>query len=241
MSLPRPLARFAVVLVAAAIAVAASTGLASAHVSVSSPDAAVGGFGKLTFRVPNESDAASTVKIRIQVPTDTPLASLRTQPVPGWTAVTTTTRLDPPATDDDGNQITEAISIVEFTADAGSGIRPGEFQEFSLSGGPFPDADSLTFPVVQTYSDGSESAWIEPTVDGQAEPEHPAPVLSLTADTSGGTTADQSGPTDAAEHSHGEVSNAPAGVALFLSIVALLAAIAGVVLGLRAARRTVSS
>jgi periplasmic copper chaperone A len=37
------------------------------------------------------------------------------------------------------------------------------------------------------------------------------------------------------------VSNAPAGVALFLSILALLVAIAGVVLGLRAARRTVSS
>jgi uncharacterized protein YcnI len=232
-SLPRPLARLAVVVVAAATAVVASAGLASAHVTVSSPDASAGGYGKVTFRVPNESDAASTVKIRIQMPTDTPLASLRTQPVPGWTAVTTTTRLDPPVTDDDGNEITEAVSVVEFTADAGNGIGPGEFQEFSLAGGPFPDADSLTFPVVQTYSDGTESAWIEPTVDGQAEPEHPAPVLSLTADTSG--TADPSGSDATAEHTHdGEVSNAPAGVALFLSILALLVAIAGVVLGVRA-------
>jgi periplasmic copper chaperone A len=238
-SLPRPLARLAVVVVAVATAVVASAGLASAHVTVSSPDASAGGFGKLTFRVPNESDSASTVKIRIQIPTDTPLASLRTQPIPGWTATTTTTRLDPPATDDDGTEITEAVSVVEFTADAGSGIGAGEFQEFSLSGGPFPDADSLTFPVVQTYSDGTESAWIEPTVDGQAEPEHPAPVLSLTA--TSGAAADPTSSDAAAGHTHDEVSNAPAGVALFLSILALLVAIAGVVLGLRAARRTVSS
>ena len=121
MSLPRPLARLAVVVLAVLTAIVASAGLASAHVGVSSTDATPGGFGKVTFRVPNESDAASTVKIRIQIPTDPPLASVSVQPVPGWTAVTTTTRLDPPVTDDDGNEITEAVSVVEFTADAGSG------------------------------------------------------------------------------------------------------------------------
>jgi periplasmic copper chaperone A len=240
-SLPRALVRLAVVLLAALTAIVASTGLASAHVGVSSTDATPGGFGKVTFRVPNESDAASTVKLRIQIPTDTPLASLRTQEVPGWTATTTKLRLDPPVTDDDGNEITEAISVVEFTAAAGAGIGPGEFQEFSLSGGPFPDAESLTFPVVQTYSDGSESAWIEPTVDGQAEPEHPAPVLSLTADTGTETTGDTTGSAETAEHSHDATTAAPAGVALFLAILALVVAVAGVVLGWRATRRTVSS
>ena len=237
MSLPRPLVRLAVVLLAAFTAIVASTGLASAHVGVSSTDATPGGFGKVTFRVPNESDAASTVKVRIQIPTDTPLASLRTQPIPGWTATTTKLRLDPPVTDDDGNEITEAISVVEFTAATGAGIGPGEFQEFALSGGPFPDAESLTFPVVQTYSDGSESAWIEPTVDGQAEPEHPAPVLSL-APVAVATDANEASPT---EHEHAATTGAPAGVALFLAILALVVAVAGVVLGWRATRRTVSS
>ena len=241
MSLPRPLVRLAVVLLAALTAIVASTGLASAHVGVSSTDAAPGGFGKITFRVPNESDAASTVKVRIQIPTDTPLASLRTQPIPGWTATTTKLRLDPPVTDDDGNEITEAISVVEFTADAGNGVGPGEFQEFALSGGPFPKTDSLTFPVVQSYSDGSESAWIEPTVDGQAEPEHPAPVLSLTEATTPESTGDTAdGTATSSEHSH-EVTSEPAGIALFLAILALVVAIAGVVLGWRATRRTVSS
>ncbi|MCW2740182.1 MAG: uncharacterized protein JWR45_604 [Blastococcus sp.] len=241
MSLPRPIVRLCVVLLAALVALAAAVGVASAHVNVSSPDAAPGGYGKLTFRVPNESDAASTVRVRVQVPTDTPLASVRVQPVPGWTATTTTVRLDPPVTDDDGNEITEAVSVVDFTAAAGGGIAPGQFQEFSLSGGPFPEADSLTFPVVQSYSDGKESAWIEPTVDGQAAPEHPAPVLSLAPvavapDSNGATPA-----ATAPDHAHGATTNEPAGLALFVALLALLTAIAGVVLALRAHRRTVSS
>ncbi len=223
MSLSRPLVRVAVVVLSALVTVLASAGLAAAHVSVSSPDAGAGGYGKLVFRVPNESDSASTVKIRIQIPTDPPFASMSVQPVPGWTATTTKTPLVPPVTDDDGNQITEAVSVVEFDAGAG-GIAPGQFQEFALSGGPFPEADSLTFPVIQTYSDGNESAWIEPTVDGQAEPEHPAPVLALAANPAAASSAQ---PTTAA-HEHAATTDQPAGVALFLAILALVVAIAGV-------------
>jgi len=235
-SLPR---RLAVVVLAALATVLASAGLASAHVTVSSPDAASGGYGKVVFRVPNESDTASTVKIRIQIPTDPPLALLQTQPVPGWTAATTKTPLNPPVKDGDGNEITEAVSVVEFSADAG-GIGPGQFQEFALSGGPFPKADSLTFPVVQTYSDGSEAAWIDPSVEGQAEPEHPAPVLSLAG---GSAAAPSSSGADTATtvHEHSTTAGTPAGIALFLAILALVVAIGAAVLGWRATRRTVSS
>jgi len=38
---------------------------------------------------------------------------------------------------------------------------------------------SVSFPAVQTYSDGKVVRWIEPKVVGAAEPEHPAPVLEL--------------------------------------------------------------
>jgi periplasmic copper chaperone A len=231
------LSRLAVVTTTAVTLVLASAGLASAHVTVSSPDASSGGYGKVTFRVPNESDTASTVKIRVQLPTKTPLASVSTMPVPGWTATTTKAPLNPPVKDDDGNTITEAISVVEFDAAPGGGIGPGQFQEFSLSGGPFPDAASLTFPVVQSYSDGSESAWIDPTVDGQPEPEHPAPVLSLTRDAAAAPATSA----DPTAHVHTTTTAQPAGVALFLAILALVVAIGGAVLGWRATRRTVSS
>ncbi len=238
---PRPLARLGVVLLTVLTALAASVavaGTASAHVTVSSGDATPGGFGKLTFRVPNESDTASTVGLRIQVPEESALASLRVQPVSGWTTTLTESRLSEPL-DSHGEQVTTYVSVVEFRAEAGVGIAPGQFLEFSLSGGPFPDTDVLTFPAVQTYSDGTEAAWIEPTVEGQEEPERPAPVLALTA--AAGTTAAAS--PEEAGHGHGAADGGDdtSGLALFLAILALFTGVAGVVLGYRAGRRTVSS
>jgi hypothetical protein len=51
-----------------------------------------------------------------------------------------------------------------------------------VSVGTLPDdVDSLSFPTVQTYDNGQVVSWIDPTVEGQPEPEHPAPVLHLTA------------------------------------------------------------
>ena len=246
--LPRPLARLGVVVLALLTALAAAlagAGAAAAHVSVSSTDAAAGGYGKLTFRVPNESDTASTVALRIAVPEESALASLRAQPVPGWTVTMTTSDLQTPL-ESHGEQVTSYVSVVEFRAADGGGIRPGEFQEFALSGGPFPDSDQLSFPAVQTYSDGTEAAWIEPTVAGQAEPERPAPVLTLTAPAAAGhdaagTTATTTATDTAAATTTGHGDAGPGALALFVAILALLTGLAGVVLGWRAGRRTVSS
>jgi periplasmic copper chaperone A len=243
-SLPRPLARLAVLGTAALAALTVSIVVAetaSAHVSVSSTDAAPGGYGKVTFRVPDESDTASTVALRIQIPEEAAMTSLRTQPMPGWTVTRTTTDLAEPL-QFQGETITSYASVIEFRATAGGGIGPGEFQEFALSGGPFPEVDRLTFPAVQIYSDGSETAWIEPSVEGQAEPEHPAPVLDLAADATAGSSG-VTGSAGSAEagHSHDTDGSSTGGVALFLAILALLVGIGGAVLGWRANRRTVSS
>ncbi len=245
-SLPRSLARLATVLAAALAVLLTAVGVAAAHVTVSSADASPGGYGKFTFRVPNESDTASTVVVRIQIPEEAAMASLRTEPMPGWTVTTTTAGLAEPL-EAHGQEIREYVSVVEFRAEDGGGIRPGQFQEFALSGGPFPDVDRATFPVVQGYSDGSESAWIEPTVEGQPEPEFPAPVLTLgEADGAGAPVAESSpsGTSTAAatDHSHGAVvASDPSGLALFLAILALLVGGSGAVLGWRAYRRTVAS
>ena len=153
---------------------------AYAHVTVSSADAAPGGFGKIVFRVPNESDSANTTVISVQLPTDTPLAFVSVGAMPGWTATSTTSQLPEPV-EDDGFTLTEAVSSVTWTAD-GDGLPPHQFAEFQLSVGPFPDAvDELVFPATQTYSDGEVVAWADPTVEGEDEPEHPAPVLELNA------------------------------------------------------------
>jgi uncharacterized protein YcnI len=241
MSMPRVRSRAAVVLATTAAALAVSVGVAStasAHVTVSSTDAAPGGFGKLTFRVPNESDTASTVAVRIQVPEDSALAFLQVQPVPGWTVALTNSELAEPV-ESEGEEISSYVSVVEFRADGGGGIAPGQFQEFALSGGPFPDdADQLSFPVVQSYSDGTETAWIDPTVEGQPEPESPAPVLALTGSSSTGESGDSAGTSTAAEVE----DDGPSGVAvtaLVLAVLGLLAGLGGLALGLAARRRTV--
>ena len=239
----RTLRRAAVLAVATLTSLAVGTGVASAHVRVSSDEATPGGYGVMTFRVPNESDTASTVSLRIQLPTDTPLTFVQAEPVAGWTIAATTTQLDPPV-EADGDSITEAVSVVQFTAADGVGIAPGQFQEFRLLGGPFPDADSVAFSVVQTYSDGSEAAWIEPTVEGQAEPQYPAPVLSLTGSGDGEAAGDAHGSGDTAATTTEAASSDEGGdglavTALVLGGLGLLAGLAGLFLGLSVRRRTV--
>src|SRR5687768_3091672 len=110
-SLTRYLARLATVLLAVLAVLATSVGIATAHISVSSTDATAGGFGKFTFRVPNESDTASTVVVRIQIPEEAAMASLRTAPVPGWTVTTTTSGLAEPL-EAHGQEIREYVSVV---------------------------------------------------------------------------------------------------------------------------------
>ncbi len=234
------------------VVVLAGAGTASAHVRVSSTDAAPGGYGEVTFRVPNESDTASTVSLRVQVPSETPLASVSVQPVPGWTATTTTGAIDPPV-EVHGSEVSEAVTEITWTADPGAGIAPGEYQTFSISAGPIPEVDSLTFPTIQTYDDGMESAWIEPVLDGQEEPESPAPVLTLTGEdadahdgsTDGtGTGTTNTGTTDTATVSASDSSadqDGTSGLAVTALVVGglgLVAGLAGLGLALAARRRT---
>jgi periplasmic copper chaperone A len=238
--LPRALA---VVLAALVAVLAMGVGTASAHVNVSSADAAPGGYGELTFRVPNESDTASTIKLRVQIPTETPLASVSTKPVAGWTATLTKGAVNPPI-DVHGNEVSEAVTEITWTAESGAGIKPGEYQAFSISGGPFPDVDALAFPAVQTYDDGTESAWIEPALDGQAEPEHPAPVLTLAGNGSTGAHGDT--PASPAVETAGNDTADPGTsgltvTALVLGIAGLLTGLAGLALGLSARRRSTTA
>jgi uncharacterized protein YcnI len=229
------LGRAAVAVLAAIVAfLAFGVGTASAHVSVSSPDAAPGGFGEITFRMPSESDTAKTTSLRVQLPADTPFAFVSVKPVPGWSAEITRTTLDTPV-EAEGTTITEAVTEVTWTADQGGGLSPGEYQSFSISAGPLPEnADSLAFPALQGYDDGTEVSWIEPTVEGQAEPEHPAPVLSLSA-ASADAPADPTATTPAATADDSGTSGL-AVTALVVGLVGLLVGAVGIALSLGARR-----
>ena len=173
--------------VAAGTAVLLLAAPAAAHVTVSAPEAEPRGFATLTFNVPNEREDATTTSVRVTMPEDAPLAFVSVEPVPGWTVDVQREALEEPVTVE-GEELTEAVSSIAWS---GGSIGTGQFQRFVVSAGPLPeDADSLTFPAVQTYSDGEEVAWFQETPPGGEEPERPAPVLELTeADVDGASAA----------------------------------------------------
>lgn len=226
-SLPRCLA---VVVTGLGLAVLVATP-ASAHITVASPDAEPGGFGMLVFRVPNESDTASTTQLTVKLPADTPFAVVRTTPTPGWSVEARPVTLPEPV-QVHGATLTEAVTSVTWTADKGHSLEPGQFGEFELSVGTFPeDVESMSFPTTQTYSDGEVERWNQPVEPGTSEadePEHPAPMLTLS-------------PVQPAEANLAGVSSTPAGggdgVARGLAVGAVLLGAASLVAA-RRSRRT---
>jgi periplasmic copper chaperone A len=170
------------------VAVFGFAGAAAAHVTISPGEAEQGGEAQVAFNVPTESDTAATTKVEIVIPTDAPIASVSLLPVSGWTATTTTSKLAKPVTNDDGDQVTEAVSRITWTADSpATAIKPGQYQLFNLSLGPLPKTNQVVFKVLQTYSDGKVVRWIEESQPGQPEPDNPAPVLKLVPPGSGAT------------------------------------------------------
>lgn len=154
---------------------------ASAHVHVDPDDPAAGGSTHLTFSVPNESPTAKTSKLEVSLPTDTPFNAVSVKPVEGWTAELVTTTLPQPVTVA-GTTVTKAVTSVVWTADAGHQIGQNEYQAFSISVGILPDAGTtVTLPATQTYTDGTVVKWDEKAIEGQPEPEHPAPSFVTTA------------------------------------------------------------
>jgi uncharacterized protein YcnI len=170
-------------LVAGAAVAVAAVGLsvtpASAHVTVKTADKpAKGGFATVAFQVPNEMSDANTTKLHVQFPADHPLLYVSVQPKAGWTYTIKKAKLDKPQSPF-GEEITEAVT--EITWEGGQ-IKPGEFEQFPVSIGPLPeDADTVSFPAIQTYDNGKDVGWIEKTGADGKEPEHPAPSIKLSA------------------------------------------------------------
>lgn len=163
---------------AIAAVVVALPAAASAHVTVQPGEAEAGGYAVVAFRVPNERDDVATTKLRVILPEDQPVASVSTTPVPGWTVNTRSRTLDEPL-DQHGEQVTDVVSEVVWTATA-NGVAPGQFEDFEISLGPLPDSGEMVFKALQTYDSGEQVSWNEVALDESVEPEHPAPVLTLT-------------------------------------------------------------
>jgi periplasmic copper chaperone A len=222
------------VAIGAAATVLVVAGPAAAHVTVNPSNATQGGYTKVAFRVPNEKSNAQTVKLEVSLPTDAPIASVSLKPMAGWTGVTEKTKLATPVKTDDGDEITEAVSKITWTAAEGSAIQSGQFQEFEVSLGPLPEVDQVVFKALQTYSDGDVVRWIEVPEAGGPEGEHPAPVLKLAKATGHDAHADT---TDVAAISEDGSGN---GAGLGLGIAGVVLGLLGLMAGLLAYRKAAS-
>jgi uncharacterized protein YcnI len=137
---------------------------AAAHVHVDADDPARGETATITFRVPNESNSGSpTMALTVAVPN---LTSVSTATMPGWTV------------NHEGDAVSGTVRSVTWTAAPGSGIAAGEFGQFVMRV-KLPDADTVSFPATQAYADGTVVRWDQPPLPGGAEPDFPAPILTL--------------------------------------------------------------
>jgi uncharacterized protein YcnI len=230
----RLLARLAVVALAGSALSLGFVSAASAHVTVHSVDAVQGGHAELSFQVPTESDTASTVKLAVAFPTDTPIASVSVLPHPGWAYKVTKTTLPQPVPDGEGGQLSQVVGQIEWTATGkDSAVKPGEYEVFRVAAGPLPKTAQLVFKVVQSYDDNTVVRWIDVPAAGSPAPEHPAPVLTLPA-SSGAAGTSHVMPAAAAP-----ASGAPsmAWWAMAVTGIAVLAALGAIVIASRAVRR----
>jgi uncharacterized protein YcnI len=232
--------RFAIVLAAAAIGSVAVAAPAWAHVEVSPESATKGSDAVLAFVVPNEKDDATTTKVVVQFPADHPIAEALVTAMPGWKAAVADADVKTPIKTDDGTSNT-AVKSVTWTATDGKGIAAGNFAEFKVSVGLPDDADSLAFPTIQTYSDGSEVDWVQEAPPNGPEPDDPQPVLTLTeAESEGGeattpTTTATAAPAATASVKKSDVDNAKtiAVIGIVVGALGFLFGLAGLALGRR--------
>lgn len=176
-------------------AAAAGVAPAGAHVHAVSPGAVRGSVAVVTFEVPNESQTGSTTtELTITLPD---VASARTETKPGWAA-----RLD-------RDPAAGTVRSVTWTADANAGIGADQFGIFRISV-KLPDVDTVRFPAVQRYADGTVVHWDQPPLPGGGEPERPAAALALAA-----------GPVPAPEHHPSAQHPAPSASAVPATVAAV--------------------
>ena len=193
---------------------------ASAHVEVEPSSTAAGSYSLLTFSVGHGCDGSATTGITIDIP-DT-ISSVTPTVNPGWdiTPLTdgqvTYTAQSPLA---DGLRTTFVLSL-QIPADAAVG-------------------DTLAFPVLQSCEIG-ETDWAEAVVDGEAEPDHPAPSLTVT-EASGEAGHDHGAAAAAADDSAATGSAAGDDVlARVLGIGGLVVGAVGLVVAVAARRKNVA-
>lgn len=236
MSWKRNLARACALPAAAAAGVVLAAAPAGAHVTVDPSEASAGSSAVLTFSVGHGCEGSPTTRIAVQIPEQ--ILSVTPTRNPLWDVEKVIEQLDEPATDAHGNEVTERVAQVIYTAK--EPLPDGIRDDFELSL-QLPDAagETLAFPTIQTCEQG-ETAWTEVAAGGSDEElESPAPTVTILPAEGGAhgasSASDESGGTTESDDS-GSANTEPVAAEVddssdVLGLVALVAGLLGLAAG----------
>ncbi len=163
----------------------ATTVPAFAHAEFQPASANAGATVKFNLFVEDESKTAGTTKLDVRF--SEPLTVIAAPAPTGWTVVAVS-----------GNIGSQASGLTY------SGPQLADSANLAITLGPLPStAGRLQFKVVQTYSDGATTNWVDDNPVGGPEPASPGPVIDILAKgTSGSTTTAGDGAHDHQGGSH---------------------------------------
>ncbi len=207
---------------------------ASAHVGIAEETVEAGAYEILTVSVPHGCEGSATNEVAIQMPEGINAVTPTRNPL--YTVEAVMEDLDAPITDSHGNEVTERVAQVVYTAETPLPDEQRDAFELSLQI-PEDAADStLYFPTVQGCEEG-EAAWVQIPEDGQDPDDLDAPAPSVdvvaasedSSEVSGGTTdttSDAQGPEEASSAADQTpllvTSLVVGGLGLVVAVIALL-------------------
>lgn len=223
----------AAVTVGGAVALLASP--AAAHVTPDKDEVPNESYETVTLSVGHGCEESPTTELTVHIPEN--LSNISPMVKPGWDIEVVEEELDEPREGPHGDEITEQVTEVVYTAEEGNELPDGFRDTFTLGfRTTFTEpGDYLFFKTVQTCEEGANewtAEYVEGVTEGE-EPEEPSPVLLVTEAeaeeaeeaSEGGdpVEAEPAGATDGEEASGGESSSSSDETGL---------AVAGILVGL---------
>ncbi|MEV4142588.1 DUF1775 domain-containing protein [Amycolatopsis sp. NPDC049691] len=154
-------------LFAAVLGVLALAPPAAAQVSIVPDRVDGGGTHTFAFRLANERTDTKSTRLELVFPATPPVAYVKVDPAPGWTATVHPRPLNPPV--EIGGKVVREVAdalVVE-----GGAVAPRQFEQFLVTMGPLPADGRLLFEATQTFANGAVAHWNQAT--------SPAPAITF--------------------------------------------------------------
>ncbi len=150
----------------------------SAHVGVDKDEIEAGASTQLSFSFSHGCEDSPTNSMQFQIPEGVNNATAQVHP--GWDVEIERAELAEPIESSHGEEITERVSVITYTAQDGFEV-PGDLRDTFTLSFRAPDTEGmLAFPIIQGCVDGSND-WIEVWDGTGDEPERPAPSVMVVA------------------------------------------------------------